>query len=295
MRLANRRTIEAMKSVEGDDVADTRRQLEHTHAARLYLRTFGGVSLHRGDWSGPALPIEKKRVRALLGVLAARAFSTLTRDMAIEILWPNADPTAAVNNLNQTVFQLRRYIDPNYKGGSSAEYVISTSDQVMLNADLVHTDLDEIRRLPLRTTGADWGQRQSAARRAVALVRGEFLADLRYEEWTAVHQIAAHNDVRDRLLPVALSPSTAYDLDVSIGAASALVTLDPYDEVAVLALADGLSRSGRRVAARNLVVEYATRMRTELDDEVSPAVAEMAQSLGTSIEINRHLTRRAEN
>jgi len=294
-RHANRETIEAMKTIEGRDIAETRRHLQHAQAARLFLRTFGGVSLHRGDWTGPALPIEKKRVRMLLAVLAARAHTTLTRDMALDILWPDTDADAAINNLNQTVFQLRRYIDPTYRGGESPEYVVSTSDQVSLNPDLVHTDLEEIRRLAAKTAGVDWAQRQMAARRAINLVRGEFLADLRYEEWTSVQQMAVHNEVRDQLLPIALTPSTAYDLEVSVLAASALIALDPYDEAAVLALAECLSRSGRRVAARDLVVDYAKRMQMELDDEPSPAVVQAAQGFGASDQIKPDLTNVASN
>jgi DNA-binding SARP family transcriptional activator len=294
-RHANRETIEAMKEIEGRDIAETRRQLQHAQAARLFLRTFGGVSLHRGDWAGPALPIEKKRVRMLLAVLAARAHTTLTRDMALDILWPNTDADGAINNLNQTVFQLRRYIDPTYRGGESPEYVISTSDQVGLNPDLVHTDLEEIRRLSAKTASVDWGQRQLAARRAINLVRGEFLADLRYEEWTSVQQMAVHNEVRDQLLPIALTPSTAYDLEVSVLAASALIALDPYDEAAVLALAECLSRSGRRVAARDLVVDYAKRVQVELDDEPSPEVVQAAQGFGARGQIKPDLTKIAAN
>jgi DNA-binding SARP family transcriptional activator len=202
--------------------------------------------------------------------------------MTIDILWPAADADAAINNLNQTVFQLRRYIDPAYKGGESPEYVISTSEQVALNPALVHTDLDEIRRLPSRGNAADWGQRNVAARRAIALVRGEFLADLRYEEWTAVQQISVHNEVRDRLLPIAMSPATAYEVDVSVKAAAALIALDPYDEAAVLALADGLSRSGRRVAARDLIIDYARRFRAELDEPISPELALAAKEFGAA-------------
>ena len=80
--------------------------------------------------------------------------------MAIEILWPDTDADAAINSLNQTVFQLRRYIDPAYRGGESAEYVISNADQVALNVELIYTDIDEIRRLPDRLSECDWAHRQ---------------------------------------------------------------------------------------------------------------------------------------
>ena len=135
----------------------------------------------------------------LLALLAARAHADLSRDVCVETLWPAADADAGVNNLNQTVFQLRRFIDPAYRGGDSPEYITSTSDQVSLNPELIHTDLAEIRRLHLRLEGADWTHRQLAARRTVGLVRGEFLADLAFEEWSYSNQVRIHGEVRDTL------------------------------------------------------------------------------------------------
>jgi DNA-binding SARP family transcriptional activator len=288
-RYANRATVEGLRQVRGDDVSDLRRHLQHIQATRLFLRTLGGVSLHRSDWNGPALDIDKKRVRTLLALLAARAHTTLTRDMAIDTLWPATDADAAVNSLNQTVFQLRRYIDPAYRGGESPEYVISTSEQVALNPELVHTDLEEIRRLPAKATG-DWKQRQASARRAIALVRGEFLADLRYEEWTTVQQVSVHTEIRERLMPIALSAGTSYEVDVAISAAMALTCLDPFDEGAVIALAKCLADSGRRVAARDVIIDFARRMSAEIDDEPSPNVIEAARLFGASAGVKRTLT-----
>ncbi len=139
----------------------------------------------------------------LLAVLAGHVGTTLNRDVALDILWPEADPDLAVNSLNQTVFQLRRYIDPDYRGGESAEYIVSTTDKVGLNPELVHTDLAEIARLPERLAAGDWHHRQATASRAIRLVHGEFLADLRYEEWVARQQLSVHGRIRESLLPIA--------------------------------------------------------------------------------------------
>lgn len=280
LKHANRGTVESLRAIVGNDIAEARRALQRSQATRIYLRTFGGVSLHRGDWTGPALPIDKKRVRMLLGALAGRAQASLTRDMVIDMLWPEADADAAINSLNQTVYQLRRYIDTSYRGGDSPEYVISTADLVALNPDLVKTDLDEIRTLPDRLRGGDWNHRQSAARRTIDLVRGEFLADLRYEEWTTVQQMAVHREVRESLLPIAVAPETAYASDIAERAAGALVALDPFDEPAILALADCLFRTGRRRAAHTLLVDYAQRLREEINETPSAHFRQAASHLG---------------
>jgi DNA-binding SARP family transcriptional activator len=264
-RTANRETLVALEIVEGDDVTAVRRQLKFLQAPRLFLRTFGRVQLHRAAWDGPVIPIDKRRARMLLAVLAAHMGTTLSRDAALDILWPDADPDAAINSLNQTVFQLRRYIDPAYRGGESPEYIVSTAESVGLHPELVLTDLAEIRRLPTRLAAADWRQRQALAQRAALLVQGEFLADFRYEDWVARQQLLVHGEVRQRLLNIAESPGASFEVDVAAQAATSLLALDPFDEAAIVALADCFTQSGRKAAAHRIVADFVKRLHADLD------------------------------
>jgi DNA-binding SARP family transcriptional activator len=285
-RIANRETVKRLELVPGDDVAALRRQLRHIQSPRLFVRTLGGLELHRSSWEGPLVPIEKKRVRMLLAVLAGHHRAHLTRDQALEILWPDADPVSGVNSLNQTVYQLRRYIDPEYRGGESAEYVTSSADQVALTPDLVVTDLDEIRRLPERLSTTAWKGRESLVERAIGLVRGEFLADLRYEDWVSRQQLAVHSTVRTILMPVASRHDPSVGPEVAVRAALALLRLDPFDETATLALADALAASGRVAAARSVVVDYVKRLSEDLDLAPSAEFGAAALRHG-QIEIDR--------
>jgi DNA-binding SARP family transcriptional activator len=286
-RVANRHTLAALDKISGADVAVLRRQLRVLQAPRLFMRTLGAVQIHRAGWDGPIIQIEKKRARMLLAVLAAHAGSTLSRDIALDILWPESDPDAAVNSLNQTVFQLRRFIDPNFRQGESPEYIFSTADAIGLNPELVHTDIAEIRRLPTRLAAADWRQRQALASRAASLVQGEFLSDFRYEDWVNRQQLTVHGEIRDRLLSVAVGAGTNFDLAVSAQAASALIALDPYDESAVLALAGCLAQTGRRAAAKQLLVDFVQRLDSELEMAPSTTFTDAAARMAL---INSELT-----
>jgi DNA-binding SARP family transcriptional activator len=129
--------------------------------------------------------------------------------------------------------------------------------------------------------GADWSQRQRVAKRSINLIRGEFLADLVYEEWSLTHQIRVHSEVRDLLLPIAMASPGEFDPDVSLQAASALLMLDPWDERAVVAMAGGLAQSGRRVAARNFITDFASKYERELDEEPSEELRRAATALAT--------------
>ena len=276
-RFGNRETAVALADVAGSDIAEVRRHLIVRQAPKLYIRSFGTLELHRGSWSGPPLMIDRKRTRTLLGLLVAYADTTLTRDMVLDIMWPDSDPGAALNSLNQTVFQLRRSIDAEYRDGESPMYVISTADVVQLNPELAHTDLQEFRRHAARHQQGG----KSDASALVALVRGEFLADLKYEDWATHVQTAVHSEVRDVLLPVATG-NASVSADLAIRAACALVELDAFDEAAHIAMATQLSAAGKRVVARQTLLRFAQRLKDDLAEPASVELQDAMASMGIS-------------
>jgi len=275
-RFATGETATALSSIEGFDIVEARRRIIQKHASRLYVRSFGSITVQRGGWKGPQIPIDRRRMRTLLGLLVAYAGTTLTRDMALDIMWPEADPGAAVNSLNQTVFQLRRAIDPAYRDGESPTYIVSTVDSLHLNLDLVRTDLQEFRRLSIGKT-----EQNATAAALLDLIRGEFLADLKYEDWAARIQTAVHAEVREYLMPMAASVAPP-SRDISVRAACALIALDEFDEGAYVAMARQLVESGKRSAARDLITRFAQRLREEFSEPVPIEVAQLVDRLGQS-------------
>lgn len=283
---ASRPTLDELRALPGSDVAEARRQLAHQFAARLYVRTLGALEVRRGGWDGPEIRLGKKRLRLLFGLLVARAELNLTRDLVIDVLWPEAEAGSGINSLNQTVFQLRRALDPTYRDGNSPLYVISTVDTVSVSDELVRTDVQEIRRLTARMNSAIPHERAQMASAIVDLVRGEFLTDLRYEEWVVSAATAIHTDLRLTLLPIAQARFPEMPADISLRAAYALTRIDEFDEAAHIAMAHQLAASGRRAAARDAIVRFATRLATELDEEPQGDLRDALESLG----VHRRLT-----
>jgi len=275
---ARKGTVSRLAAISGHDVAEARRALLRRDAPRLFISSFGPISIHRHDWSGALVEVDRRRTRGLLGLLVAYHGMSLTRDMAMEILWPESDASAAVNNLNQTVFHLRRSIDPQYRDGESPQYVISTMDSLHLSSALVRTDLDEFRRLTSLLEG-DFGSNRKLILAAIDLIRGEYLADFRYEDWVAPCRTSVHAEVRDLLLPIATGARTTTP-DAAVRAASALIQLDEFDEPAYLALAQQLIASGKRPAARKALLRYVERLGDDSTDELSPAMAEQLWEVG---------------
>lgn len=279
-RHANRQTLDHLRTIAGADVTNVRRRLQHAQATRLFVRTFGAVEIHRASWSGPVVRIDKKRVRALVGVLAANAGNRISRDVVVDLLWPDSDGDSGINSLNQAVFQLRRLLDPSYHAGESAEYVVSNAELVGFNAQLVQTDLEELRRFPSLIADSDWRRRQALAEKTLDLLRGEYLGDLRYDDWAGRLQVSVHGEVRRVLLPIAAAGSNEYRSEIAARAAEILLGLDPYDDAAVVALATAVASGGRKVAARGIVAEYVTRVQNEFQELPSEAVLMAAEELG---------------
>lgn len=271
-RHASKDVTRSLRNVPGPDVADLRKTLIGRQAPKLYVRSFGAIAVHRGSWQGPARVITKRRTRSLLGLLVANYRGALTRDAVMDLLWPDADPGSGVNNLNQTVFQLRRELDPAYRDGESPQYIRSTVDAVQLNVDLVSTDLEDFRRLSARFRETSGTETRRAAANAIDLVRGEFLSEFRYEEWATRVQMAVHAEVRESLLNVA-SGRFATGADLAIRAGCVLLVLDPFDEAACIYLADQQARSGKRIAARHTIVDFARKLQAELDERPSLELA----------------------
>jgi DNA-binding SARP family transcriptional activator len=285
-RHATASTSDHLRGVNGADVQELRRSLIHRFAPKIYIRSFGSLSVHRGSWDGASTAIGRRRVRLLLGLLVVNLESGLTRDQVVDVLWPDADPGSAVNSLNQTVFQLRRLIEPNYREGESPQYVISNLDSVQLNPDLVVTDLAALRQL--RTDIAmpsDSASRIALTHQLVDFVRGEYLADLKYEDWVSQAQLAVHSEVRSALLPIARGEGLEAGDDWAFRAGCSLTTLDPYDEAAHVALIRHLSTSGRRSQARTLARGFVGRMREELEEQPSEEFLLAARLAGARLAV----------
>ncbi len=272
-------TLALLRGVSGTDVADVRHRAARRLAAPIFVRLFGPTTIYRESWDGPSIAISRRRTRLLLSILAAHHDLTLSRDQVIEMMWPDADPHAAVNSLNQTVFHMRRSIDPNYREGESPQYVQSTIESVRLNHDLVTTDVEVAARLAGRLL-LDPAITNGMASELLDLVRGEYLSDFRYEDWATIQRDRIHAEVRAALHPIAVRTLAGEAPGLAARAGWALMRLDPYDEQGLVAVIEAMSLAGQRGSARDVLARFLARMRADLDEEPSAFVVAAAARLG---------------
>jgi DNA-binding SARP family transcriptional activator len=267
--------IDVVSHLPGPDFRALRTRLIHRQAPRLFVQTLGKLEVRRGTWTAAPLPMRRRRTRALLGLLAAHAGVPISRDAVLDTLWPEADPAAAVNSLNQTLFQLRREMDPGFKAGQSPEYVLTSVDALQLNPDLVKIDWVEV------TNGGNgiWTRRSGPGHvaHATQLVQGEFLPEAQYDDWSYAHRRRIHEELRETLLPMATDVSRPANDRAKV--ARAAIALDPFDETAHVALARAFSDSGRRAAGLRLLRDFARRLSDEFDEAPSADLSAAADRL----------------
>jgi ATP/maltotriose-dependent transcriptional regulator MalT/DNA-binding SARP family transcriptional activator len=256
--------VEELRGVPGRDVEAIRSRLIKVSANRIFVKAFGSIRVRLGGTEGREIVISQPRQRMLLGYLLARIDNPPSRDQVVETLWPNADPGDGVNSLNQSVYQLRRAIDPSYADGESPQYLIATSDSVALDHDLVTTDLQSFRRLARMVAMTAGGDIYRLGNQLCDLVDGEFLAELVYEDWATPFRAAVHAEAHQGLGRLTEDPWAAQYPELGFRAASRLAELDPYDERAHLAMARMLQRLGRTEAARRVVRNFLARLRDDL-------------------------------
>jgi len=156
--------------------------------------------------------------------LVTRPGFVANREQIVEDLWPDADPSSGTNNLNQSLYFLRREVDPWYDDDLSVDYVGFHGELVWLEQDMVLADSVNFVRDAHKTS--------SDARRAQEVLEtytGAFAPEFEYEDWAIAWRSRVHstfleftNSTIDQLVRVGdLRPAVqvaAHALEVDPGA-----------------------------------------------------------------------------
>ena len=138
------------RSVSADDVSvlrDVSRRLKKSGhlwgdklverlAPHVVINDLGPISMVVGSRRIEGHEIRKK-VLAVLAFLACQPGGSATPDQILEALWPELQPDQGINSVHQTIYFLRRVIEPDYRAGRSADYLHFDDDIVTFDRTLV--------------------------------------------------------------------------------------------------------------------------------------------------------------
>jgi DNA-binding SARP family transcriptional activator/tetratricopeptide (TPR) repeat protein len=152
----------------------------------MRVAVLGPIEVRR---DGGIVPIEGRRPRALLALLALHRGRVLSVDRIVDDLWGEDVPETAVKMVHIAVSALRRALGP--------EAVLTRAPGYVLDADGGQLDLDEFRRLHREgrsLVGTDPARAAVALGAALALWRGPALAE--FSEPFAVIEAARLEEAR---------------------------------------------------------------------------------------------------
>jgi DNA-binding SARP family transcriptional activator len=155
------------------------RSLSKRVGPKLEIFDLGRVRVRVGERVIDVSAMRRKPASLLL-YLVTRPSHTATRDEVLDQLWPDTAPSSAANSLNQSLYYLRRDIDPWYEDNLSIEYVPYEGELVWLDPDLVR--VASIAFLDLTRASTD-GERRRSALEIVEGYGGRFAPEFEYEDW----------------------------------------------------------------------------------------------------------------
>lgn len=220
----------------------------------LYLRTLGGLSLHRGPAADGEAVLSKSKSLLVLAILATRSDRAARRDHLAELLWPGTDRSRALRALRQALFFLRQY---------AADVLESDDEVVRLRPGTIDVDLWELARALEERRWND----------AVALYGGSFAAGLERKGGVELEHLIEAEDSRIRAGVDAAFGKAIHaaleDGDVARATVLArdLVRLNPLDETSQRLLVRTLRTGGDDVGAVQAFEAYRALLDGLLEEE----------------------------
>jgi predicted ATPase/DNA-binding SARP family transcriptional activator len=186
----------------------------------------GGLRVHQDD--RVITRFQTQKTAALLAYIALHKGRAFPREFIAELLWPDGDPTAIRNRLNQAVSSLRRQLHP---PGSEPGYVIDADHaKIAINDRTVVTDVENFQAAIKRAGDAEDEEAELAAlNEAIDYYCGDFLEGY-YEEWALLERVRLADQYTHALSRIIRINADRGRITEAIDAAGKRLSLDPLEE-----------------------------------------------------------------
>jgi DNA-binding SARP family transcriptional activator len=259
---------ELIQQLEPNEVAATTAVADSLATAALYIQTLGpfrvwrkGQEIERSAWS-------REKALHLLQLLVCNRARAVHRDEIIQALWDGSTSSTATTGMRVALSALRSALDPEREPGADSAFVRRDGDAIRLALESgVRVDADEFSRLlkaarALETSNID----EAVARyeRALAMYRGEFMADNRYAEWAEAERQERRREflVHAERLAVLLLKTEEYERAARW--AETMLQQDALWEGAYTLLMEAYWRQGNRALAVRAFNRCQKRLRDAL-------------------------------
>ncbi len=233
-------------------------------APPLELQTLGGFRVLRNGIPVSHEAWKSKKARDLLKLLVARRGRPVSRDEAIETLWPEEDPARTGNRLSVALSTLRSVLDPNHEF-PPGHFVAAENGVLRLLPENATLDVDAFlaqSKTGLTLARTDRHEALAMLEAAEAAYTGDFLEEDRYEDWAE----PLRNESRASYVEVLRTLAAETRLPKYF---FRIIERDAFDEGAHLGLVTALEAEGAHGEARRAYRTYLSRMQ-EIGAEPAP-------------------------
>ncbi|MFO7306368.1 MAG: AAA family ATPase [Gammaproteobacteria bacterium] len=237
---------------------------------RLTLQLLGPLRVL--DEHGAELKISSRKSRALLAYMALRPGESQGRQKLAALLWEEADDELARTSLRQAVATLRKALPK-----SCQHALVTTSDSIALDPQLIESDLMRLRRALAAATCA-------SLQEAVELLRGELLDGLdarssAFDEWLTHERMSIRRQAIEALQSLTQLCIANEDVEGAIRACAKHLALEPLNEAAHRAMMELHARRGAYAEALRQYRVCRDALRRELDIAPEPATEQLFREL----------------
>ena len=237
------------------------RALARDRSPALVIHDFGRGRFEVGDRTVHVSSI-RRRAAGLLCYLISRPNQTATREQVLEDMWPELSPAAASNSLNQTVYFLRRDIDPWYDEDTSVDYVANQGEVLWL--DPVKVSIDSASFLKESAAALTVLSTDSSQAVTVALsYSGKFAPEFEYEDWAIDWRDHLHSTYLHLVQATQRQLASERDLAGAVALGRAALAVDPQATDIERGLVWCYAAIGSRAAAIEQYAHYASAYREQ--------------------------------
>lgn len=226
---------------------------------------------------GQPLALGGPRQRALLAILVLRRGDVVSADRLIDLLWGERPPATAAKTLQGYVSHLRKALGDGVLLTRSGGYLLAAEPE-QVDAEQFEAPVADAR---AALAVGDAARARELLVSALALWRGEPLADLAYEQF-AGREVACLEEARLAALEYRIEADLALGRHrAAVGELEGLVGLHPNSERLLGQLMLALYRSGRQVEALDAYRRGRRALGDELGLEPGPELRALEQRILT--------------
>ena len=224
------------------------------------------------------------KARSLLKYLVIQRGRPISKDVLIEVLWPNGDPYLANNNLKAAARALRQTLSAGYNSDNDLQWILFQDGNYMISDKVkLWLDIDEFeyrwqigRRLERQ---GKTNEALSEYQTAEMLYKGDFLEDELYEDWTTLRREALKDIYLAILVKLADFSMQQGDYDGCTSYCRKILDKDICREDAYQRLMCSYSRLGQRSRAISWYRLCEKTIKTELDVNPQQRTVELYHKL----------------